>query len=111
MEQNGQELYETKVYQIGATTLDNLVNEMAGDDMRLIDADELCEGRVDNDPVVIAAKCAPTIDPESLLPRGHWKTRGRAIVCSICAEPYFCQDYEKPKYKYCPNCGAKMRED
>lgn len=29
---------------------------------RLIDANALCEGRVSNDPVVIAAKCAPTID-------------------------------------------------
>ena len=28
--------------------------------MRLIDADLLIEGRVENDPVVIAAKCAPT---------------------------------------------------
>lgn len=29
--------------------------------MRLIDADLLIEGRVENDPVVIAAKCAPTV--------------------------------------------------
>ncbi len=28
---------------------------------RLIDENELCEGRVSNDPVVIAAKCATTI--------------------------------------------------
>ena len=28
---------------------------------RLIDANELCEGRVSNDIVVIAVKCAPTI--------------------------------------------------
>ena len=28
--------------------------------MRLIDADVLVEGRVENDPVVIAALCAPT---------------------------------------------------
>ena len=30
--------------------------------MRLIDADKLCEGRVSNDPVVIAAKCAHTVN-------------------------------------------------
>lgn len=30
--------------------------------MRLIDADALNEGRVNNDPVVIAAMCAPTVD-------------------------------------------------
>ena len=29
---------------------------------RMIDADYITEGRVSNDPVVIAAKCAPTID-------------------------------------------------
>lgn len=31
-------------------------------DVRLIDANALCEDREANDPVVIAAKCAPTID-------------------------------------------------
>ena len=32
-----------------------------GEDVRPIDADYITEGRVSNDPVVIAAKCAPTI--------------------------------------------------
>lgn len=36
--------------------------------MRLIDADELIKGRVENDPVVIAAKCAPTAnDPDKVV--------------------------------------------
>lgn len=36
--------------------------------MRLIDADVLVEGRVENDPVVIAAKCAQTAyDPEKVV--------------------------------------------
>lgn len=36
--------------------------------MRLIDADELTEGRVENDPVVIAALCAPTAyDPDRVV--------------------------------------------
>lgn len=36
--------------------------------MRLIDADVLVEGRVENDPVVIAAKCAPTAyDPDRVV--------------------------------------------
>ena len=30
---------------------------------RLIDADELCDGLVSNHPIVIHAKCAPTIIP------------------------------------------------
>ena len=38
--------------------------------MRLIDADVLVEGRVENDPVVIAAKCAPTAyDPDKVVER------------------------------------------
>lgn len=36
--------------------------------MRLIDADELIEGRVENDPVRIAAECAPTaFDKEKVI--------------------------------------------
>ena len=35
---------------------------------RLIDEDELIKGRVENDPVVIAAKCTPTAyDPDNVL--------------------------------------------
>ena len=35
---------------------------------RLIDEDELIKGRVENDPVVIAAKCAPTaFDPDRVV--------------------------------------------
>lgn len=34
--------------------------------MRLIDADALCAGRGNDDPVVIAAKCAKTIEVEQI---------------------------------------------
>lgn len=35
---------------------------------RLIDEDELIKDRVENDPVVIAAKCAPTVyDPDKVV--------------------------------------------
>lgn len=37
-------------------------------EMRLIDADELINGRVENDPVVIAVKNAPTVESELDLP-------------------------------------------
>lgn len=38
--------------------------------MRLIDADGMTEGRVENDPVVIAAKCTPTAyDPDKVVER------------------------------------------
>lgn len=38
--------------------------------MRLIDADGMTDGRVENDPVVIAVKCAPTAyDPDKVVKR------------------------------------------
>ena len=63
---------------------------------RLIDADYITEGRVSNDPVVIAAKCAPTIDASpvewlrkytavGVTPRGDRLTEGneRLIIHRI----------------------------
>lgn len=50
--------------------------------MRMIDADELCEGRVCNDPVRIAALCAPTVD---------------AVKVVRCRNCFYCkQDLENP---------------
>ena len=57
---------------------------------------------------------APTIEPK----RGEWKpfdlTWGRSIwYCTACKESTEapCDIWEhKPIYKYCPNCGADMRE-
>lgn len=43
---------------------------------RLIDEDELIKGRVENDPVVIAAKCTPTAyDPERVVDQLNDKFR------------------------------------
>lgn len=58
---------------------------------RYIDADHLCEGRVCNDPVVIAAKCEPTADVQEVK-HGRWQKcyRGGSplwdeeTVCSEC---------------------------
>ena len=56
----------------------------------------------------------PTIDPESLRPKGRWVDHMvRDWRCSECGEKIhkvrnvdgYCYD-DKPKY--CPNCGAKM---
>ena len=65
--------------------------------MRLIDADALNEGRVNNDPVVIAAMCAPTVD---------------AVPVVRCKD---CIHYNKSKrllsqnvYVVCPD-GSMMR--
>ena len=59
---------------------------------------------------------APTIDPESLRPKGRWIDRMvRDWVCSECGGLIqkvrnvdgYCYD-DKPNY--CPDCGADMRE-
>lgn len=46
---------------------------------RYIDADVLCSGRVCNDPVVIAAKCAPTLDLV------------QPVQCKNCKHKDFCK--------------------
>ena len=104
--------------------------------MRLIDADALCEGLVSNHPVVIAAKCAPTIDAEPLR-HGRWVWRedwGHSSIseppelldaywmCSACGTdllqylkshfpdiPTYTECSEEvPTLERCPYCGAKM---
>lgn len=53
---------------------------------------------------------APTIDPESLRPKGRWENYPSHMHrrCSICKV-----EWEKPRFNiranYCPNCGADMR--
>ena len=37
---------------------------------------------------------------------GHWDTR--ACKCSECGYQITFSEYTEHKYKYCPNCGAKM---
>lgn len=72
---------------------------------RYIDADKLCEGRVSNDPVVIAAKCELTADVQEVK-HGHWTmSDDGAAVCSSCKRkmnPYLYG------YHYCAMCGAIM---
>lgn len=48
--------------------------------MRLIDADELTKDRVENDPVRVAAECAPTaFDKEKVI--------NELLSASICSAP------------------------
>lgn len=75
--------------------------------MRLIDADALCEGRVSNDPVVIAAKCAPTIDTEpvrhaSLKETGYDEAWCNWGDCTNCGTSNIFGS------KYCNECGVKL---
>lgn len=81
--------------------------------MRLIDADALCEGRVSNDMLFVAATCVPTIDA-ALIRHGYWITR-RYVTDDdwgvinhreeVCSE---CQKWERERSLFCPNCGAVM---
>lgn len=87
--------------------------------MRPIDADALLEKKT----VPLGLRCevvavsdinnAPTINPESLRPKGEWAmTNEGEWLCTNCKEEVAICDcgkdrtYRKP---YCPNCGADMR--
>ena len=91
--------------------------------MRLINADDIpyCNYDLDNyhsfravEDDVIADM--PTIDPESLRPKGRWIDDHTSIVCSKCKAEYsdeiifMNRDFKYDNLNYCPNCGAKMIE-
>ena len=94
--------------------------------MRLIDADamkeELLWGNVylsDNETnaLVDLIDNQPTIDLESLRPRGHWEgfqADGKDDLfdftlkaINICSK---CKHISMQKSKYCPHCGARMED-
>jgi hypothetical protein len=69
--------------------------------------------------VIEEAPTAPTIDPESLRPKGRWDAHHRdsrgytnGFGCSNCWYITFT-DYsmKKCEYNFCPHCGADMREE
>lgn len=60
--------------------------------MRLIDADVLIEGRVGNDPVVIAAMCASTVDAVPV------------VRCKDCRNSYDGIDGRICSYGPCVDC-------
>ena len=79
-------------------------------EMRLVDAYALwhktftCEDAAD---VRKEIENAPTVDARPVV-HGRWKTTdtllGRCCVCSVCGS---CPTME---YRYCPYCGADMRD-
>jgi hypothetical protein len=91
--------------------------------MRLIDADALfpygAVPFVENDGFATADKLygiiknSPTIDPESLRPKGRWiwNEEYECWACSNC-ELSTLNNYRgnSTDSNYCPTCGADMRE-
>ena len=93
--------------------------------MRLIDADALGVGRCSRD-VLPAEYCAgwnglihlietaPTIDPESLRPKGKWYWL--AYDANLKIGNWHCTRCNRTpkshqKEDFCPNCGADMRQE
>ena len=96
--------------------------------MRLIDADRInfykatvARGMHSFDNIEIVEKFQidrmPTIDPESLRPRGTWEgtadgyANGELVYDTwTCSECGYTVDTDDPDdlTKFCPNCGAKM---
>lgn len=72
-----------------------------------IDREKLIEGRVSNDPVVIAAKCAPAEDVAPVR-HGKWEANGIAFRCSICKQSFVIEQSDDGEICYCIFCGAKM---
>ena len=99
-------------------------------EVRLIDANALleeweffdcyeCGGECEFSYIdVDAVKNAPTIDPESLRPKGRWEKHWCdndliGHMYEVCPNCRSCEILDTDKFwdsNYCPNCGADMRE-
>lgn len=94
-------------------------------EVRLIDANALIKSRGDDvtnwdRPYAVrisSIEAAPTIDPESLRPKGRWTViegedwnEDVIYQCSECKEEFVSfegTDLDK-LWNYCPECGAKL---
>lgn len=73
--------------------------------------DEFCDAL---DDIMDAVDEQPTIDPESLRPKGQWKAGyidtgdgpmpEDAFGCNVCGK------WQWRRSNYCPNCGARMED-
>ena len=74
---------------------------------KYIDADYLTEGRVSNDPVVIAVKCAPAADVQEVIHATYDESSVSRIGTYFIRKCMNCSK-ETPRANYCMWCGAKM---
>ena len=87
---------------------------------RLLDTDVIRKSKTASwllDQVLHDIQAMPTIDPESLRPRGTWEgtadgyANGELVYDTwTCSECGYTVDTDDPDdlTKFCPNCGAKM---
>lgn len=54
---------------------------------------------------------APTIDPESLRPRGHWESPSELLAIVNCPNCKTAFPAGFQEFRYCPKCGAKMEDE
>ena len=73
---------------------------------------DICDGAQDRDWLKQCFDEAPTIDPKSLRLVGRWvHLGGDEWRCSSCSEVVTTEgSWERPTYKYCHSCGARMEE-
>ena len=88
--------------------------------MRLVDADMLIK-TIPNEEINarMAIAAAPTIEAEPTK-HGRWITvsdgYGNGVAtasiceCSLCKDTIWVYKNDKRKWKFCPNCGARMDE-
>ena len=74
-----------------------------------IDCDENSTTWILSDEVYNAIDNAPTVER----PQGEWKVYGKQggiPITDMCSNCRYEMKWYKNKYKFCPNCGAKMRK-
>ena len=83
----------------------------------LIDKDKLVESMVWRDDQGMISSIddgldtienAPTIDPESLRPRGHWESPSKLLNIVNCTACKTTLPGDFDEFRYCPNCGSFM---
>ena len=88
---------------------------MGNDIIRLIDANAvLKEMRTSGRAAYMIVEEAPTINPDSLIPKGRWvKDTDGDEYCENCSRDMPDREItgDPSAHNYCPNCGAKMMED
>ena len=101
-----------------------MAREIDGDELlgieRLLDTDVKQKSKTASwllDQVLHDIQAMPTIDPESLRPRGTWEgtadgyANGELVYDTwTCSECGYTAETDEPDCltKFCPNCGAKM---